>query len=124
MSFEKVFTLFNEEGINARYEDKQTVAKSSLNQIYLTISNSALDFNQARLWINETTKFLEKVVSINRMQIITTYAFSNIKMDQGLPESTFVMIRQTLPEWFTMKGNEIKKQLGLVSSPTPKNTPS
>lgn len=90
VGFEQVFTLFNEEGINARYEDKQTVAGSSLDQIYLTISNSALDFNQARLWINETTKFLEKVVSINRMQIITTYAFSNIKMDQGLPESTFV----------------------------------
>jgi outer membrane lipoprotein-sorting protein len=90
VGFEQVFTLFNEEGINARYEDKQTVAGSSLDQIYLTISNSALDFNQARLWINETSKFLEKVVLTNRMQIITTYAFSNIKMDQGLPESTFV----------------------------------
>lgn len=87
---EKVFSSYYGEGFKARYEDKRTVGGVSYDQIYIEITNPEQDFNQAMLWINETTKFLEKVVLTNRIQIITTYAFSNIKMDQGLPESTFV----------------------------------
>lgn len=85
-----LFFLFNEEGINARYEGKQTVSGRSLDQLYLTITNPSVDINQARLWINEYTRFPEKIMTIDRRQTVTTFEFAKIQLDQGLPASTFV----------------------------------
>lgn len=85
-----LFFLFNEEGINARYEGKQTVSGRSLDQLYLTITNPSVDINQARLWINEYTRFPEKIMTIDRSQTVTTFEFAKIQLDQGLPASTFV----------------------------------
>lgn len=86
MALEQVFAIFGEEGLKPRYDGKQTVEGRPLEQIYIAITNPELEFNQVWYWINQTTKFPEKIVLINRMQTKTTYAFSNQRID--LPSDT------------------------------------
>ena len=88
--FQQVFSLFQLEGIQARYDGKATIDGIIYDQIYLTVSNPEVDFNQAKIWINETTKLSEKLITIDRRQTATTYSFANILIDQDLPDSTFV----------------------------------
>ncbi len=88
--FEQVFSLFNLEGVKVRYDGQKIIEGRSLDQIYLAISNPEVAYNNATFWINQTSKFLEKVVIIDENQTTITYAFSNFKTDQGLSDSTFV----------------------------------
>ncbi|MBD3626769.1 outer-membrane lipoprotein carrier protein LolA [Cyclobacterium sp.] len=97
LGIEQLFFLFNEESISARYEGKQTVAGRTLDQIFLIITRQAEDINQARLWINEHTKFPEKIITIDRRQTTITYEFTKIQFDQGLPASTFVFDTSNFP---------------------------
>ena len=60
--FDLILSPFYEEATKSIYEDKKLVDGITYDQIYL----------------------------VNRRQTISTYQFTNIKTDQGLPESTFV----------------------------------
>lgn len=88
-NIESIFNLY-EEGSKARYDGTQTVDGRPMHKIYLAATDKNLEFNQARMWVNRSTKLLEKAVVTNRRQISTIYEFSNIKTNQGLPASTFV----------------------------------
>lgn len=88
-SIEKIFSLY-EEGAKARYDGTQTVEGRPMHKIYLAATDKNLEFNQARMWINRSTKLLEKAVVTNRRQMNTIFEFFDIKTDQDLPESTFV----------------------------------
>ncbi len=44
LGFELVFSLFQLEGINARYDGQQTIEGITFDQIYLAISNPKVDF--------------------------------------------------------------------------------
>ena len=88
-NFELMFSPMFETATKSIYEGKKSVNGISYNQIYLEFSNPKLEYHQVRLWINETSKIQEKVVLVSKRQI-TTYAYTNIKIDQSLPESTFV----------------------------------
>ena len=85
----EIFSPYDE-GSNARYEGTQTVDGRPLHIIYIAyVTDTNMEFNQARVWINQTTKIMEKVVLTNRRQISTIYEFSNIKLNQGIPSSKF-----------------------------------
>ncbi|WP_339926491.1 outer membrane lipoprotein carrier protein LolA [uncultured Cyclobacterium sp.] len=88
--FDLILSPFYEEATKSIYEGKKLVDGITYDQIYLEFSNPELDYHKARLWIDEASKILEKIVLVNRRQTISTYQFTNIKTDQGLPESTFV----------------------------------
>lgn len=87
---EQIFRFSERQKNNARYEGQQIVAGRTLDQINVSINNPELDFNQAWVWINPVTKLMEKIILINRMQMRTSYEFSNIIINQSLPESAFV----------------------------------
>lgn len=89
-NFDLIFSPMYEPATKSIYEGKKSVNGVTYDQVYLQFSNPELEYHQVRLWINETSKIQEKVVLVNKMQTITTYEYTNIKIDQGLPESTFV----------------------------------
>lgn len=89
-NFDLIFSPMYETATKSIYEGKKSVNGVTYDQVYLQFSNPELEYHQVRLWINETSKIQEKVVLVNKMQTITTYEYTNIKIDQGLPESTFV----------------------------------
>lgn len=89
-NFDLIFSPMHETATKSIYEGKKSVNGVTYDQVYLQFSNPVLDYHQVRLWINETSKIQEKVVLVNKKQTITTYAYTNIKTDLGLPESTFV----------------------------------
>lgn len=88
--FDQIFFLFGEEGINARYVGRETIAGRSFELLDLDNINPAVDIYKARLWINEHTNLPEKIASTDRRQTTTTFEFNNVQLDQGLPSSTFV----------------------------------
>jgi outer membrane lipoprotein-sorting protein len=90
LELEQIFTFSKGQEEKARYESQEVVEGRPLDQIYLSINNPDLDFNLARIWINSDSKLMEKIIMINRMQTRTSYEFSNILINQGLTESTFV----------------------------------
>lgn len=90
MGLENIFTFSEGQEENTRYESHEVVGGRPLDQIYFAINNPDLDFNHAIIWINSDSKLMEKIITINRMQTRTSYEFSNIVINQGLPENTFV----------------------------------
>jgi outer membrane lipoprotein-sorting protein len=89
-SISQLYLLSKDQENNARYEGLEVVGGRPLDQIYLPLSNPEQEYSQARFWINPSTKLIEKIVLVDRRQTVTTYEFSNIRMNQGLTESTFV----------------------------------
>lgn len=88
-NIEKIFNLY-EEGSKARYDGTQTIEGRPMHKIYIAATDKELEFNQARVWINRNNKLIEKAVVTNRRQINTIFQFSNVKLDQNLPDSKFV----------------------------------
>jgi outer membrane lipoprotein-sorting protein len=90
LGVEQMFTFSEGHENNARYEGQKVVGGRPLDQINVLVNNPGLDFNQGLVWINAETKLTEKIILINRMQTRTTFEFSNIVINQSLPDGTFV----------------------------------
>ncbi|MCB0856384.1 MAG: outer membrane lipoprotein carrier protein LolA [Bacteroidetes bacterium] len=58
-------------------------------KIFLNINNDEADYNQAYVWINKSSKMLEKVDLKKKKKTTTTYELLNIKVDQGLGDKDF-----------------------------------
>lgn len=67
----------------------ETVAGTIYEKVSLSSGNADLDFNRVHLWINASTHFPEKIVTIDRRQTRVSYELSNMLFDQDLSDSTF-----------------------------------
>ena len=87
-SLEYIFNVY-QAAARARYDGTDVVHGATCHKIFLAVSDPALDYNQAHVWINAATNLLEKVTMVDRKQTKTTYEFSRIVVDQGLANNVF-----------------------------------
>ncbi|MFK7969464.1 MAG: outer membrane lipoprotein carrier protein LolA [Bacteroidia bacterium] len=73
----------------ARHDGRVTMNGKTCHNIYLANSDSDVEFNQARLWVDVKTHLPVKVETVNRNQTRTVYSFTNVKTDQGIPPTAF-----------------------------------
>ncbi|MFN0201676.1 MAG: LolA family protein [Bacteroidia bacterium] len=88
IDIEAIFKSY-QNGAKAAYSGQENINGMACHRIDLASTNKKLDYNQAKLWINTKTNFLEKVTLVDRRQTQTTYEFSNVKMNNGLSDKEF-----------------------------------
>ncbi len=87
-SMESIFSVY-QAATRARYDGTDQIHGSACHKIFLAVNDPALDYHQAHVWVNTSTKLLEKVALVDRKQTKTTYEFSDIEVNQGLSGSVF-----------------------------------
>lgn len=87
-SIEYIFKVY-QAAARSRYDGVEQIHGSNCHKIFLAVTDPSLDYHQAHVWINTTTKLLEKVALVDRKQTKTTYEFSNIEVNKGLATSIF-----------------------------------
>jgi outer membrane lipoprotein-sorting protein len=85
---ESIFQIYSA-GSESRYDGTENIHGVNCHKVYLAIKDPGLDYNQAYVWINASSYFMEKTVLIDRRQTQTTYEFSDVKTDQDLSDSEF-----------------------------------
>ncbi|MEN2282128.1 outer membrane lipoprotein carrier protein LolA [Algoriphagus sp. SE2] len=90
IAINQIFKFTEGQETKGQYEGQQLIGGRTFDQISFLVSDPNFDFNQAMIWINTESNLMEKIIITNRRQTNTTYEFSNIIINQGLPESTFV----------------------------------
>ncbi|MEL6650744.1 MAG: outer membrane lipoprotein carrier protein LolA [Bacteroidota bacterium] len=85
---ESIFKIY-EASSESRYDGEETIHGVKCHRIYIAIKDPSLEFNQAIVWINAKTNFLEKTALIDRKQTRNVYEFSSVKTDQGLSNLDF-----------------------------------
>lgn len=88
INVESIFKIY-ESSTRSRYEGEASVHGVACHKVFLAVQSDELDYNQAYVWINKKTKFMEKVVLIDRKQTQTTFEFSTINTNVGFEESDF-----------------------------------
>ena len=88
MSMESILSVY-QASASSRYEGSEVVHGKKCHKIYLAVKDPSLEYNQAQIWINMTSKMLEKVSLIDRKQTVTTYEFSSISTNRGLSDDAF-----------------------------------
>ncbi|WNJ20776.1 hypothetical protein [Pontibacter sp. G13] len=58
-------------------------------KIYLTMDPNFSSYRQAYVWIDAETKFPVKYAFVDARQVVTTYTFSEIRVNLGLVDSMF-----------------------------------
>ena len=87
-NIESIFQLY-ETNAAPRHEGVVRVDESRCDKIFLAIKDKSLDYNQAYLMIEQSSKLPKQVVLIDRRQTRNTYTFKQMKTNQGLSASTF-----------------------------------
>ncbi|MDP5168727.1 MAG: outer membrane lipoprotein carrier protein LolA [Bacteroidia bacterium] len=87
-SIEYIFRVY-QAAARARYDGTDQIHGATCHKIFLAVTDPALDYHQAHVWINTTTKLLEKVALVDKKQTKTTYEFSNIEVNKGLNNEIF-----------------------------------
>ena len=87
-SLEYIFRVY-QASARARYDGTDQIHGATCHKIFLAVNDPSLDYHQAHVWINTSTKLLEKVALVDRKQTKTTYEFSAIQVDQGLVTNEF-----------------------------------
>lgn len=85
---ESIFQIY-EASSESRYDGEETIHGVKCHRIFVAIKDPNLEFNQAIVWINTKTNFLEKTALIDRRQTRSIYEFSSVAMDQGLSNLDF-----------------------------------
>lgn len=88
VNVESIFKIY-ESSTKSRYEGEVEVHGVACHKIFMAIQSDELDYNQAYVWINKKTKFLEKVVLVDRRQTQTIYEFLDIKTNVGFGDTEF-----------------------------------
>ena len=88
MSLESILGVY-QASASSRYEGTEVVHGKKCHKIYLAVKDQSLEYNQANVWINVSSKMLEKVSLIDRKQTVTTYEFSSISTNRGLSDKDF-----------------------------------
>ncbi len=88
LDIEQIFKTYQQTS-KAKYEGDETIHSVACYKIYIATTSSKSDYNQVRLWINKSSHHLEKAELTDRRQVKTIYEFSNIKANNGLPDSEF-----------------------------------
>ncbi|TAE52561.1 MAG: outer membrane lipoprotein carrier protein LolA [Bacteroidetes bacterium] len=88
LSVENIFRIYRANG-KPRYDGEEALHGATCHKVYIAITDPAFEYNQAYLWINKTTQLLEKAVLTDRRQNNTTYEFSEIRINLGLPDTDF-----------------------------------
>lgn len=85
---ESIFNIY-EASSESRYDGEEVIHGVKCHRIFVAIKDANLDYNQAIVWINTKTSFLEKTALIDRRQTRSVYEFSSVLTDQGLSNLTF-----------------------------------
>ncbi|MDX2285202.1 MAG: outer membrane lipoprotein carrier protein LolA [Bacteroidia bacterium] len=88
VSLESVFTIYKANG-KPRYEGAETLHGVACHKVYIALADPKVEYNQARLWINQQTNLLEKITLTDRRQTSTTYEFFEVRTNQGLGDGDF-----------------------------------
>ncbi|MDX2250194.1 MAG: outer membrane lipoprotein carrier protein LolA [Bacteroidia bacterium] len=88
INVESIFKIY-ESSTKSRYEGENEIHGVVCHKIFMAIQSDELDYNQAYVWINKKTKFLEKVVLVDRKQTQTIYEFYDIKTNVGFGDVEF-----------------------------------
>ncbi len=96
LSVESIFKIY-EASSKSRYDGEEVVDGVACHKIYLTITDKTVDYNQAYLWVNKTTKLIAKAVLIDRNQTRTTLSFSEVKLNPGFTEDVFRFNKDKVP---------------------------
>ncbi|MEZ4827665.1 MAG: outer membrane lipoprotein carrier protein LolA [Bacteroidia bacterium] len=88
VNVESIFKIY-ESSTRSRYEGETDIHGVACHKIFMAIQSDELDYNQAYVWINKKTKFLEKVVLIDRKQTQTVYEFLDIRTNVGFGDADF-----------------------------------
>ncbi|WP_375582301.1 outer membrane lipoprotein carrier protein LolA [Cyclobacterium xiamenense] len=84
-----LFFIMSDPNWTPEYLGEKKLADTSYEKVSLSSGNANLDFIRMNLWINASTYFPEKVVALDRGLTRISCEFSNILLNQDLPESTF-----------------------------------
>jgi outer membrane lipoprotein carrier protein len=85
---EAIFKIY-EGSAQPELQGQEKIHNVSCYKILLNIDNDEVDYNQAYVWINKSTKLLEKADLIDRKKTTTTYELMNIKTNLGLSDKDF-----------------------------------
>lgn len=88
MSLESILGVY-QANASSRYDGEEVVHGKKCHRIFLGVKDPNLEYNQAYIWINMSSKMLEKVSLIDRKQTVTTYEFSGISTNKGLSDDAF-----------------------------------
>ncbi|MDX2285006.1 MAG: outer membrane lipoprotein carrier protein LolA [Bacteroidia bacterium] len=88
MNMDNIFRIY-ETGSKPRYDGEAVVHGVACHKIYLALTDPGMEYNQAYLWVNKTTKLPEKITLINRKQTSTTYEFTSLRTNVGLSDTEF-----------------------------------
>ncbi len=88
ISVESIFKIY-EASSKPRYDGEEAVNGVACYKIYLAITDKSVEYNQAYLWVNKTTKMIAKAVLIDRNQTRTTLEFNELKLNVGYGEDSF-----------------------------------
>lgn len=80
------------------YLGNEPLAGTIYEKVSLSSGNTDLGFHRINIWINASTHFPEKIVTLDRRQTEIPYEFTNLSVDQNLPESTFVFHSSSFQE--------------------------
>ena len=94
---ESVFSLY-QTNAKPRYDGLVKLNGHDCHKIYMSSTDSQLEFNQVELWINKSTQLIEKAVTTDRRQTRTVFLFENTKTNQGFGNSSFAFNTEGKPE--------------------------
>ncbi len=96
-SIELIFEIYSTTNVKPRYDGEEKINGNACHMIYIASTDKSVEYNQVKLWINKSTKLLEKMVLLDRNQTTTTYLFSNIKVNTGMSDDDFQLEVAKLP---------------------------
>lgn len=96
-SIELIFEIYSTTNVKPRYDGEEKINGNTCHMIYIASTDKSVEYNQVKLWINKSTKLLEKMVLLDRNQTTTTYLFSNIKVNTGMSDGDFQLEIAKLP---------------------------
>lgn len=96
-SIELIFEIYSATNVKPRYDGEEKINGNVCHKIYIASTDKSVEYNQVKLWINKSTKLLEKMVLLDRNQTTTTYLFSNIETDTGMSDNDFQLEIAKLP---------------------------
>lgn len=87
-SLEYIFRVYQASS-RARYDGTEQIHGVTCHKIFLAVNDPTLDYHQAHVWINTSTKLMEKVALVDRKQTKTTYEFKDTQVNKGLQDAMF-----------------------------------
>lgn len=96
LNLESIFQVYEANG-KSQYVGIESINKSNHHKILLAIADKKLDYNQATLWIGQSSKLPSKALLKDRNQTSTEVLFSNIKINQNISDNDFVFDKSKYP---------------------------